>query len=150
MLPNRLGRRVSCALAIGLCAVLPCARSQAQTPPGLRLTRDLRIDAAEQDLSEVGWVAVAPGGSIVVAQPQDGLLRFFSARGVPLGTFGRMGRGPGEFERLSRVAWIGDTLWVGDFGTRRFTLVAPDRTLIRTTPYIQAIWSVRLRMKRPV
>ena len=111
----------------------------AQAPPELRLTRDLRIDAAEQDLSPVGWVTVAPNGIIVVSQPQDGLLRFFDARGSTLGTFGRMGRGPGEFADPSRSAWIDDTLWVADFNTRRFTLVAPDRTLIRTVPYVQAV-----------
>jgi len=125
-----------CTVCAALLVSLPVL---AQGPPTLRLTRDLRIDAAEHDLSPVVFLAVAPNGTIVVSQPQDGLLRFFDARGTSLGTFGRKGRGPGEFTDLSRSAWIGDTLWVADFSTRRFTLVAPDRTLLRTVPYLQAV-----------
>jgi hypothetical protein len=128
---------IACTVGAGLLASLDTLPGQA--PPALRIARDLRIDAAEHDLSPVGWVAVAPNGTMAVSQPQDGLLRFFDARGTSLGTFGRKGRGPGEFTDPSRSAWIGDTLWVADFSTRRFTLVAPDRTLLRTVPYLQSV-----------
>jgi hypothetical protein len=108
----------------------------AQPVPAWTMTRDLRIDAGEQDLSPVSWLAVAPNGTIVVNQSQDGQLRFFDARGADLGTFGRKGQGPGEFQTPSRFGWVGDTLWVGDFSTRRYTLVSPDRKLVRTTPWM--------------
>jgi hypothetical protein len=111
---------------------------EAQSPPTWTLTRDLRIDAGERDLSPISWLAVAPNGTILVNQSQDGQVRFFDARGADLGTFGRKGQGPGEFETATRSGWIGDTLWVGDFSTRRFTLVSPDRKLLRTTPWLVA------------
>lgn len=128
--------RVAFALAAGV--VLPMAASPVggQPSPELRLTRDVRIDANTHDLSNVGWLEVAPDGSIVVSQPQDGLIRFFSATGAPLGSFGRKGRGPGEFEQLARGGWLADSFWVSDFSTRRFTIVAPDRTFARTVPWI--------------
>lgn len=112
-----------------------------QAVPEVRLTRELRIDAAEHDLSPIAFVAVAPNGAIAVSQPQDGFIRFFDVRGTFLGTFGKIGRGPGEFADLARNAtgWIGDTLWVSDFSTRRFTLIAPARTLLRTVPFIQSV-----------
>src|SRR3990172_8419254 len=115
-------------VAAVLASALPTG---AQSIPVLTITRDLRIDAAEHDLSPITWLTVSPTGNIAVSQPQDGLIRFFDARGSSLGSFGRKGRGPGEFDTPSRVGWIAETLWVGDMGTRRFTLVSPSRTLVR-------------------
>jgi hypothetical protein len=113
--------------------------SSGQSPPEWRITRELRIDAAEQDLSPIALVAVAPNGIIAVAQNQDGLVRFFDARGTFLGTFGRKGQGPGEFGTVSRFTWIADTLVVSDITTRRFTLISPNRTLVRTAPWLATI-----------
>lgn len=124
-----------------LAAMLVVSRApllQAQSPATWTLTPELRIDAGERDLSPISWLGVAPNGTIVVNQSQDGQVRFFDARGADLGTFGRKGQGPGEFETATRFGWIGDTLWVGDFSTRRFTLVSPDRKLLRTTPWLVA------------
>ena len=104
----------------------------AQEPPTLKMVRDLRIDGAEQDLSPITFLAVAPNGAMAIAQNQDGLVRFFDARGVALGTFGRKGQGPGEFGTVGRFTWIADTLVVADLNARRFTLISPDRKLVRT------------------
>jgi hypothetical protein len=57
---------------------------------------------------------------------------FYDEAGVPIGVFGRPGEGPGEFKRLVRAGWIGDTLWVSDTALRRVTLIGPDLALIRT------------------
>ena len=108
-------------------------------PAPLTFTRDLRIDATEQDLSPIGWLLVARNGTIVAAQPQDNLLRYFDGKGTPLGTFGRGGAGPGEFKSLGLRGWAGDTLWVGDISTRRLTLVGPDRKLATTVPFPTAV-----------
>jgi hypothetical protein len=118
---------------------LPLIAAPAQEPATLRLTRELRIDAAEHDLTAIyppGGLTVAPNGTIVISQNQDGLLRYFDAQGRRLGTFGKKGQGPGEFENITRFLWIGDTLVVGDGTTRRFTLVSPDQKLVRTVPYL--------------
>ena len=128
-------RAVAGACLWALLAALPVPVLLAQSPPAWTLTRDLRIDAAERDLSPISWIAVAPNGTIVVNQAQDGQLRFFDARGADLGTFGRKGQGPGEFEAVNRVGWFGDTMWVSDLRTRRYTLVSPDRALVRTLPW---------------
>jgi hypothetical protein len=128
--------RVLCILAVvsaGYRAV------PAQSPPQVRLARELRIDAAQHDLTVVyppggvpGGLAVAPNGTIAVSQNQDGLIRFFDAQGNALGAFGRKGQGPGEFQRIGALTWAGDTLIVSDGTTRRYTLVSPDRTLVRS------------------
>jgi hypothetical protein len=125
-----------CVVAVLLSIAAPLAGAQA---PALRLTSDLRIDANEHDLSNVGWLAVAPDGDMAFSQPQDALIRWFSAAGRALGSFGRKGRGPGEFDQMARAGWLADSLWVVDFGTRRFTIVSPDRTLVRTVPWVSAL-----------
>lgn len=110
-----------------------------QQVPTLTLTPELRIDAAEQDLSPISWIAVARNGTIAASQFQDNRVAFFDARGQSLGTFGRTGEGPGEFRRPAQFGWLGDTLWINDPATRRLTLIGPDRTLARTVPWLTAV-----------
>ena len=120
---------------------VPLSLMQAQAPQELRLTRDLRIDAAEHDLTSItppGGLTVAPDGTIIVSQNQDGTIRFFDANGRSLGTFGRQGQGPGEFQTIVRFTWIGNTLVASDERTRRLTLVSPDRKLVQTVPWLSA------------
>lgn len=107
--------------------------SLAQRPvPEWRLERETVIDAASYDLSPIHWLAVANDGTIAVSQQQDFNVRFFSSRGIPTVTFGRKGRGPGEFEAMTLHGWVGDTLWIGDFSARRLTLLRPAGTLVRS------------------
>lgn len=124
--------RVRYAMALGLAMLVSAPFTlPAQSLPEWRLTRNLRIDAAEEDLSRVTWIEVSPTGTIVVSQPQDTLLVFYDAAGKRLGTFGRGGSGPGEFRSLGRYGWLGDTLWVADAFQRRTTFIGPDRKMAR-------------------
>jgi hypothetical protein len=119
--------RVATAMSLA-----PGASALTQEPPTLKLVRDLRIDAAGNDLSPINFLAVAPNGTIIVTQQQDRNLRYFDASGNSLGTFGRQGQGPGEFMNVGRTMWIADTLAVYDGMNRRLTLISPDRKFIRT------------------
>ena len=121
---------------VSLVAVLQPSASPAQSLPELRLMRELRIDAVEHDLSPIAFLAVAPSGTMVVAQQQDRNLRYFDVSGKSLGTFGRQGQGPGEFQHVGLLTWIGDTLVVSDRRQYRFTLISPDRKLVRTVPWL--------------
>jgi hypothetical protein len=60
-------------------------------------------------------------GRIYVADGQDNRIKLFDAKGKYVSSFGRPGRGPGEFQNASRVGVIHDTLWVGEH-TGRATL----------------------------
>jgi hypothetical protein len=131
--------RLTLLSAAALSVSAPLTELAAQSPTELKLARALRIDAAENDLTRItppGDMAVAPNGTIAVSQNQDGALRFFDARGRSLGAFGRKGQGPGEFMTIVRFTWSGDTLVIADGTTRRFTLVSPDRKLVRTSPWL--------------
>jgi len=126
-------------LAMIVIAAFAHAPLKAQQPQSLRLVRDLRIDAAEQDLSPIAYLAVAPNGTIAVTQNQDRGIRFFDSKGASLGSFGRRGQGPGEFQNVGQLTWIDDTLVVTDRNQRRFTLISPDRKLVRTTLWLTSI-----------
>jgi hypothetical protein len=136
----RLLSALGCTVGPGL--LMSFGALQTQSPPEFELTRDLRIDAGENNLASIfppGGIAVSTHGTIVVTQNQDGTLRFFDPSGKPLGTFGRKGQGPGEFQSMGGLAWIGDTLLASDSRTRRYTLVAPDRTFVRTVLWMQSV-----------
>lgn len=110
---------------------------------------DLRIDGGAFDLSAITHRAVNRVGTIAIAQPQDGLIRFFDARGKPSGTFGRRGEGPGEFLQPYAMGWTGDSLWVYDQKTTRVTIIGPRRTLVRTVPVPRQLISERGKAPPP-
>lgn len=127
----------SLAIATGLLMLAGNERAGAQAK--WQLTRDLRIDAIEQDLAPINWLLVSPNGTIVVSQPQDSLMVFFDGAGNRLGTFGRGGEGPGEFRGMIRAGWTADTLWVSDVQQRRLTFITPDRKLARTQLHLPTV-----------
>lgn len=115
-----------CELAVG-----------AERPQGvahLTAVEDLRIDGYEHDLVPIDWLGVAPDGRIALLQRQDDQVRFFDSEGEPLATVGRRGEGPGEFTRMVRAGWVGDTLWVSDTQQRRTTLIGPDGEVVGVVP----------------
>lgn len=127
------------AFSLGPATLVSVTSLAAQSPPALTLTRDLRIDAAEHELTPISYLGVAPNGAIAVQQNQDGKVRFFDARGASIRTFGMKGQGPGEFTNAGRFGWLADTLIVSDIGTRRFTLISADGKLVRTVPWAQSV-----------
>jgi hypothetical protein len=138
----KLTLKCAAACAFGASLLVPPRSLCGQAPPTLRLTRELRIDAAANDLTLVtppGGIAVSSQGTIAVTQNQDGAIRFFDAQGNSLGTFGRKGLGPGEFQTFGRFMWVGDTLVVSDGATRRHTLISPDRKLVRSVAWPAAV-----------
>jgi hypothetical protein len=63
-----------------------------------------------------------PNGNVVVAN--GGVeLRIFDSKGALVETFGRKGKGPGEFERMRIIEISGDTALLYDGSTRRVTTV---------------------------
>jgi hypothetical protein len=65
--------------------------------------QDLRIDGTNANMVQIWAMAVNQQGTIAVTQMQDGKILLFNSKGVPLGSFGRRGEGPGEFRLLSQI-----------------------------------------------
>ncbi len=72
-------------------------------------------------------------GGLVVADAGSGELRFYSPAGTFLKRAGGRGAGPGEFQRITALGrGSADSLWVYDFGARRFTILTSDGEAART------------------
>jgi hypothetical protein len=92
-----------------------------------------RIDATTADLSRASYLLVARNGDILVGQTEDGHIKVFGQDGS-ISTIGRSGGGPGEFNRLTRIGWLGDSLWTLDPGLMRISLFGPDYEFVRSYP----------------
>ena len=116
-------------LAVLLLAVSPLCAQSPRSPAVPRVL--VRIDGMSHDFSRFGPIAASGAGVLAVAQPQDGTVLLFSGDGSRLGSFGRMGSGPGEFRRINQLGWSGDTLWVADYSNNRLTLIGPTGRVAR-------------------
>lgn len=96
--------------------------------PSLRIGS---LDDGPDALVAVSALAVAPDGRMFVAQSQDGQVRVYGADGTLEARIGQSGEGPGEFQAVSRLGRLGDTLWVTDGRLRRTSYFDPAGTLVR-------------------
>jgi hypothetical protein len=69
--------------------------------PGMQLT-------AIEDL------VVLVDGRIITTHPRESVVRVFDPRGRLLKVVGRPGDGPGEFQRIRQVGYVGSVIWVED------------------------------------
>lgn len=140
----RAGRspiKVLCALALlGACGEVRAApggtaaadvpRWRAGDAPSLAIGS---VEGAEAfRFEDIASVRRGSDGSIVVADRGARQVRVFDAQGRHVRTAGRKGRGPGEFEGLSRLFLLpGDSLAAWDANQRRITVFAPGGALAR-------------------
>lgn len=66
-------------------------------------------------------IAVSSEGAIYIAHYFDKTVLMYDAKGIRLGNFGREGSGPGEFQSLSKIKCIEDTIFTVDSNQRRVT-----------------------------
>jgi len=79
-------------------------------------------------LTKQRTIAVAPDGSVFVANAPDHNITKFSPEGKPVKSFGKHGQGPGDFHRPGQLSVLdGATLVVGEFmESRRISLFDLD------------------------
>ena len=102
---------------------------------------------AEEPLLEIGSAEGSPDfqfhrvegalrlddGRIVVADGGSSEIRVFDGSGQFRSKSGRQGDAPGEYRLISGLGCgPGDSLWVFDYGNRRFTVLSDDAEPIRT------------------
>jgi len=87
----------------------------------------------EYQFSQVEGALRLPDGRVAVADGGSRETRFFDADGRFLAASGRRGDAPGEYRQIVALGYgPGDSLWVFDYGNRRFTMLAGDGELVRT------------------
>jgi len=75
------------------------------------------------------------GDSVFIRQRGVQEIRVFSSEGQHLATYGRAGSGPGEFQSLEAMGFLGDTLWTIDGDLRRLSFFTSGGALLTTQQY---------------
>ena len=110
------------------------------TTPEWTLEEDLRIWGPPGGyLGNIDAVAADSRGNIYILDGTTQEIQVFDAEGGYLRTLGGRGQGPGEFrEALGPAIAPGDTLWVADGQAPRYSIFAPDGTLVGTRARLAA------------
>lgn len=88
---------------------------------------------SDQEFQRVDGARRLPDGRIVVADGGAGTVHMFSPEGTLLWSAGRPGDGPGEYRLIESLGvGPGDSIWVFDFGLRRFTILTFGGETVRT------------------
>jgi hypothetical protein len=87
----------------------------------------------EYQFSRVEGALRLPDGRIVVADAGSREIRIFDAEGRFLSASGRRGDAPGEYREIIGLGYgPGDSIWVFDYGNRRFTVLTSAGEVART------------------
>ena len=137
--PSSLGaQRVVTRDSIGVRIVTSPPRSKLpvafRVGPQLWDVGGLNDDPARELGKDGGRHAVVLSNGTIVVSEQTRIV-YFDARGKFVGSVGRKGGGPGEFELVGAMCVRkGDTLQVNDGGMHRTTIIGPDRAIARIVP----------------
>ncbi|HYV96515.1 MAG TPA: 6-bladed beta-propeller [Gemmatimonadaceae bacterium] len=112
----------------------------AQSAPQWRLVEVWRKGGAVEGAyafdninSRVGDIAVAPGGRVVVLDPNNSRIHILDSMGTVVRSVGRRGSGPGEMERAWTFAVSRDgRMVVNDYRNGRFVVFGPNGDFLRT------------------
>jgi hypothetical protein len=133
------------ALVLGAATV-----AQPVSPPQIRITPDVSCAACRITLDSIvlsdsttdghfsenaSFSEGLDGDIYVVSAVEPARILRFSGRGDFIGSFGRRGAGPGEYGiAVPPVVSVGDTLNVFDARRRRWTVLSPAGSHVRTMP----------------
>ena len=96
----------------------------------------LRIGSPDDSAAAFTWfreLEVGPNGDVYTYHPQERTLRVHSPDGRLIRTIGREGEGPGEFKGSGIMGMLGDSLWVLDFSTYRFSYFSLNGDFLGST-----------------
>ncbi len=93
-------------------------------------------DAYQFDRVTLNGLASDAAGRLYLLDPLGSRVLVYDSLGAHVATHGRSGGGPGELGSPSSLAiGPGDSIWVADFGNRRYTVYPPDGGEPRSVGY---------------
>lgn len=88
---------------------------------------------AEYQFHRVEGALLLDDGRVVVADAGSGEIRFYGRDGTFQGSSGGRGQAPGEYQVITSLGYgPADSIWVFDYGLRRFTVVTTQGEVVRT------------------
>lgn len=133
---KRRGVRLAAAILLLLLAV-GCTETPLEIPvlppaPTLALVERGVVGDPRSVGDPIGWVVVAPGGTIYIGHPVTRQIEVVDRRGASIGRIGGLGRGEGEFQQMEHAGTLGDSLWIYDGLLRRVTVFTPELSFARS------------------
>jgi hypothetical protein len=116
--------RIRVLVAVVLAANI--AQSQSATP----LSCEAVVPPSDSGSGRFGDVAEGRDGRLAWTDGRPGQFLLRDARGN-VRVVGRRGAGPGEFNSVGQLGWLGDTVWVSDGRLPRVTFFSDTGRLIR-------------------
>lgn len=112
----------------------------AQLPPPSELSCLAAISPSDTDFGRFTAVAPGPRDQLAWTDGRSGQLSIRDAQGT-VRRVGRQGSGPGEFQYVASMDWIGDSLWVADGRLPRVQVFSDTGRLLRgITAVLPAAW----------
>lgn len=127
---RQLSRVFLCALFLAGCG----AGTKAGAVRRLRFTPVVgsRNGPAESMLFGVFAGRILPDGTVVIGDNGSRELRYYAPDGTWLRSAGRQGKGPGEFESITAIFTLGDSLYVFDGHLGRMSVFTGNGRCVRT------------------
>ena len=112
----------------------PVATVNVEGAPPWSVETSFELEQDQDDpLGKVSGAVFASPDVIAVADGLNSRVVLADSSGRLLRSVGRAGRGPLEFSRLRNLSrWPGDSVFVWDFGTRRYSVFSPSTSEGRT------------------
>ena len=92
--------------------------------------KSLTDEGSPDEFGAVTSVALGPDDAVYIADALNHEIRVFGLDGAHRHTFGRHGEGPGEFDGLYSLAWVGDRLLAMDPHLGRISEFSADGELL--------------------
>ncbi len=88
-------------------------------------------DHAQPGLAVPNWISESSKGVFAISDGSDHDIKLYDGRGDRVGTVGRVGHGPGEFDNLKVGTFFRDSLFGYDVGTDRLSVFDPAGNFVR-------------------
>lgn len=124
-----------------IAVALACRSAGGQTVMGMYVRQQLGDGSSEHALlTDIRGLTTDRAGRVLVADYTENVVRVFEPTGRYLFSFGRPGRGPGDFAGPCCIAVdASDRLWVREAVNRRYSIFELSRTNARF------LWSIPIR-----
>jgi len=123
-------KRLAFLLLAGWGCGSPGSDGPVEDVPEVSVHRVLRIgsiDGPDDSFAPITAMAVTPDGHrVIVLEHQTRLVKFFNSEGDLVKVAGGPGGGPGEFGNPMALGVFGDTVWVADAMSYRYSFFSPD------------------------